>query len=184
LIQVDLQQYSPLLDVELTRDLCYGNKILIPESAGLYAFWWMGDKDRLMNANRHIVLKGPGGIDVDIEWLDWWPKELDYPCLYVGKTTNLRKRFGQHLMRKTLGRANPNVPPSNRKVKPVTTSCQLRSGIEHTFKDNTDPLQLIYDNVGFSFMTEFTGNQVVERFYGEDLLVGVLRPWYNIDSER
>jgi len=179
-----MQQYRPLLDIQATCDYITGQRIHLPDAAGLYVFWWLGDRTELMASNRHIVLKGPGGKDVDVEWGDWWPSELKYPCLYVGKTTRLRKRFGQHLMRKSPGRANKPVPTDNRKQKPITTSCQLRYGIEHSFKHHHDPLSLIYKKVGFSFMTEFDGNPVTERFFGEDLLVGALRPWYNIDSER
>jgi len=182
MINLDLNKYKKLLDIKLTCDYIYGQKIYIPEAAGLYAFWWMGDKNILMNANRHIILHGPGGSDLDVEWLDWWPQELEYPCLYIGKSTNLRNRFGQHLMRKTMERAHEI--PTTKKVKAKTTSCQLRYGIEHTFMEEQRPLDLIYQNVGFSYMTEFDGNPVAERFYGEDLLVGVLRPWYNVDSER
>lgn len=87
-------------------------------------------------------------------------------------------------MRQTHNRGNLPVPPDNRKQKPVTTSCQLRYGIEHPFKQHPATLSLIYDNVGFSYMADFNGNPITERFFGEDLLVGVLRPWYNIDSER
>ena len=34
--------------------------IYLPERAGVYAFWWTGRRQRLMEANRHIVLKDPG----------------------------------------------------------------------------------------------------------------------------
>lgn len=81
MIQVDLQQYSPLLNIKLTRNYCHGQRLLLPETAGLYAFWWLGCKNELMQSNRHIILKGPGGKDIDVEWEDWWPEELDYPCL-------------------------------------------------------------------------------------------------------
>lgn len=75
------------------KQIYSGNRIDLPETAGIYAFWWIGQKSQLLAANRHIVLKGPGGIPVDVEYQDWWPEELAYPCLYVGKSTNIRRRF-------------------------------------------------------------------------------------------
>lgn len=136
-----------------------------------------------MAANRHIVLKGPNGRLVDVEYKDWWPEEIRYPCLYVGKTTNLRKRFSQHIM-PGLARRLHEPHPYNHKVKPHTTTCQLRYGIEHVFGDNQKPLDIISKNVGFSYCTNFPENSVAERFFEEDRLIGTWRPWFNIDSER
>ncbi len=89
----------------------------------------------------HIVLKGPGGRSVSVEYQDWWPPELAYPCLYVGKSTNIRNRFSLHIKRNCLGQLHRALD-DNRKVKPCTTSCQLRHGIEHVFRTNPDPLTL------------------------------------------
>lgn len=155
----------------------------VPPSAGVYAFWWVGCRDQLMRANRHIILKGPGGSDVDVHYHDWWPTDAPYPCLYVGKATNLRRRLGQHLLRASAGRAHPPLTGNN-KAKPRTSSCQLRFGIEHVFPREDAPLTLINNNVGFSWCDEFPDNAVAERFFAEDRLVGHLRPWFNIDSER
>lgn len=136
-----------------------------------------------MKANRHIVLKGPGERPVDVEYRDWWPVELTYPCLYVGKSTNIKKRFSLHIKRRCLGRLH-EPHPQNVKAKPYTTSCQLRFGIEHIFPREDNPLQLISSSVGFSCNTEFLDNAIAERFFEEDRLVGIWRPWFNIDSER
>lgn len=159
------------------------HKIDLPEEAGVYAFWWLGRKDELMAANRHIVLKGPSEKPVDVEFLDWWPTELVYPCLYVGKTTNIKKRFPLHVKRDSKNRLH-FIPVTNEKQKAVTSSCQLRYGIEHVFKDCDEPLQVILDKVGFSYSTDFDENAVVERFFEEDRLIGAWRPWFNVDSER
>src|SRR5690554_7090711 len=67
------------------EDIYQGKRVDLPEKAGVYAFWWIGNRAELMQANRHIVLKGPGGRPVDVEFKDWWPPELQYPCLYIGK---------------------------------------------------------------------------------------------------
>lgn len=155
----------------------------LPEEAGVYAFWWVTDRSELLTANRHIVLKGPNGADVEVEYEDWWPSELAYPCLYVGKTTNVKKRCALHIKSRSLGRLHvANV--DNAKAKPRTSSCQLRWGIEHVFPHEPEPLKLIFRAVGFSYRTDFPRNPIAERFFEEDRLVGTWRPWFNIDSER
>jgi len=63
--------------------------IALPEEPGVYAFWWIAERNVLLSANRHIVLKGPGERPVDVEYREWWPPELVFPCLYVGKSTNI-----------------------------------------------------------------------------------------------
>ena len=155
----------------------------LPESPGVYAFWWVGDRAQLLAANRHIVLKGPRELPVDVEYRDWWPSDLAYPCLYVGKTTNIRRRFSLHIKRKCPGRLHASHP-LNWKASPKTTSCQVRWGIEHVFPREDNPLALIFDSVGFSFRADFAENAIAERFFEEDRLVGAWRPWFNIDSER
>lgn len=160
-----------------------GRSIALPERPGVYAFWWVGPRTDLMAANRHIVLKGPVERPVDVEYRDWWPKDLLYPSLYVGKTTNIRSRFSQHIKRDSPGRLH-EAHPGNHKAKPKTTSCQLRFGIEHVFPNEPDPLKLIFTRVGFSYREDFPDNAIAERFFEEDRLVGIWRPWFNIDSER
>ena len=55
----------------------------IPSGPGVYAFWWIGDRSLLLNGTCQIFLKGPGDTWVKVNWYDWWPQELEYPCLYV-----------------------------------------------------------------------------------------------------
>src|SRR5690349_12508258 len=119
-----------------------GRATRLPEQPGVYAFWWIGDRSTLLDANRQIILKGPRERPVEVEYRDWWPEDLAYPCLYVGKTTNMRKRFSLHIKRKCQGRLHESHP-LNWKAAPKTTSCQLRWGIEHIFPAENDPLQLI-----------------------------------------
>jgi hypothetical protein len=163
--------------------LVRSSRLVVPHSAGVYAFWWLGGKERLMHANRHIVLKGPGNRNVDVRYHDWWPADAPYPCLYVGKSTDLRKRFGQHIMNGTRSRLHFPME-GNCKAEPHNSSCQLRFGIEHVFFAEPEPLALIHAEVGFSWCDNFPDNAVAERFFAEDRLVGHLRPWFNIDSER
>jgi len=158
------------------------SRIDVPDKPGVYAFWWTGDRSELLGASTHIILAGPGGREVDVHFSDWWPKTLAYPCLYVGKSTNLRKRFGQHLMRGSKGRVH-TIPESGRKQKAATTACQLRYGIEHIFPKEQDPLRVISKKVGFSFAV-YRPEKIAERFFKEDLLIGTWQPWFNVDSER
>ncbi|MDZ4050349.1 MAG: GIY-YIG nuclease family protein [Limnobacter sp.] len=156
---------------------------LIPPEPGVYAFWWIGNRDDLLKSNRTVLLKGPNEVRMKVEYRDWWPRELIYPCLYVGKSTNLRKRFGLHIKSNSHGRLHvPHI--EHHKATPSTTSCQLRWGIEHVFPSEIDPLRLIRSSVGFSYRNDFADNAIAERFFEEDRLVGTWRPWFNIDSER
>ena len=77
-----------------------------------------------------------------------------------------------------------NIPNGNEKQRNVTTSCQLRYGIEHVFKNHPSPLEVIDSKVGFSYSTRFSENSIAERFYAENRLIGIWRPWFNVDSER
>ena len=164
-------------------DIFRGQLIDLPELPGVYAFWWIAPKAELLAGNRHIVLKGPGELPVDVEYKGWWPDDLIHPCLYIGKTTNIKNRFPQHIKRGCHGRLHDALP-GNVKAKPRTTTCQLRFGIEHIFPSEQDSLSLIFRAVGFSCRTDFPENAIAERFFEEDRLVGAWRPWFNIDSER
>ena len=103
--------------------------------------------------------------------------------LYVGKTTNLSNRVGQHLL---LG-SNKYEPKSGNLgsvCRPRTTSCQLRHGMEVLFHGSDWVKRVMIDNVGLTYVEPSGEVHFVERFYLEDLAIGVLRPWFNLDSER
>ncbi len=169
--------------IRRVNDIFRGQVIDLPESPDVYAFWWIAPKAKMLAGNRHIVLKGPNGRPVDVEYKDWWPSGLVYPCLYVGKSTNIKNRFSLHIKRGSHGRLH-EAHPLSIKAKLHTSSCQLRFGIEHVFPAEQSPLNVIFESVGFSYRTDFPKNAIAERFFEEDRLVGVWRPWFNIDSER
>ena len=161
-------------------------KIDLEEKPGIYAFWWMGDKQKLLTSYKEIELAGPGGDIKHLRFKDWWPADSPYPCLYVGKTTNLKNRFGLHIKSGSKGVLHPYIQRPQ-KAKAKTTTCQLRYGIEHIFRDEKNPLDIISNDVGFSYslMGDNKENDPVhERFYLENLLIGHFRPWFNLDSER
>jgi hypothetical protein len=162
--------------------LTRGARLDVPDEPGVYAFWWIDKRSKLLAASTHIILAGPGGKEVNVKFQDWWTKDLIYPCLYVGKSINLRRRFGQHLLRGSSGRVH-NIPSSGRKQKAATTSCQLRYGIEHIFPKEKKPLVLLAKSVGFSYAV-YSPEDIAERFFQENLLIGKWRPWFNVDSER
>ena len=159
----------------------------LPASGGVYAFWWTGSRELLSaeNCNRDLVLPGPGGrkihLLIDDDWLGV-STQLPIP-LYVGKNSaNISRRVGQHLL---LGQQR--VLPTGggvRKAKRPTTSCQLRAGVEHLFPDNADTRSLVLENIGLSFVALHGDVHAANRFYLEDLAIGLMRPPFNVDVER
>lgn len=150
---------------------------------GVYAFWWIGDMTELMSLNRGFKLKGIAGKDVDAEW----KTEQEPPIpLYIGKTTNSQQRLRQLL---ELGITSENWYDEFDHSKEIagehlnkrTTACQFRTGMEHLYYDTKKAYDSIKENVGLSFLPIV---YFQERFYLEDLAIGVLRPWFNLDSER
>jgi hypothetical protein len=159
----------------------------LPYKGGVYAFWWTGSRDMLKSdgCNRLLELHGPGGrpvsLRIDDEWLGL-DTNLPIP-LYVGKNaSNLAKRIGQHLMLSKT-RMLPVGGDATRAPRP-TTSCQLRAGVEHLFPDETDTRTLILENVGLSFVILDGDEHAANRFYLEDLAIGLMRPPFNVDIER
>ncbi len=159
----------------------------LPTQGGVYAFWWTGDRQLLASStrNRELALKGPGGrtvcLDLDDEWLGL-STDLPIP-LYVGKSASgIQKRVGQHLM---LSRERVlRLGRRKRKAKPPTTSCQLRAGIEHFFPSEKDTRAIVLKNVGLSYVALDGDENAVNRFYLEDLAIGLMRPPLNVDIER
>ena len=161
---------------------------VLPHMGGIYSFWWTGDRALLSSpaCNREIELHGPGGRRVSIEMDDGWlGLETDLPIpLYVGKTAgSLAKRIGQHLR---LGSGDRMLPMGEDPAKPSapTSSCQLRAGVEHLFPQQADTRTLILDNVGLSYVLLDGDAHAANRFYLEDLAIGLMRPPLNVDIER
>ena len=140
--------------------------------------------DDVLLEDKKITLKGPGGELITLKYETWFPKGLSYIPLYVGKTTKLKSRISQHLLQnKFPGRVHAK-PENHRKVKPKTTSCQLRAGIEHIFPNERNPRDFIFNNVGLSYLGVQGKESTSKRFYLENFAIGYLKPWFNLDSER
>jgi len=118
---------------------------------------------------------------VDEEWLGL-ATGLPVP-LYVGKTAeSLQRRVGQHL--RLRDRRTIHTAGGRRKQRAPTTSCQLRAGVDHLFPHRRDTRQLVLENIGVSFVLLDGPTHAANRFYLEDLAVGLMRPPLNVDVER
>lgn len=175
---IDVTNIKPLSSSKL-----FNGKESLPEDGGVYCFWWLGDREVLLNSNRTIKLQGPSKRLIKTEYHNSFPTELKYIPIYVGKTTNLKNRVSGHIMSGIKGRAH-DKPVDNIWKRPRTTSCQVRAGIDFIFPNEKDTLDIIKNNVGISFLKVHSDDNVSERFYLEDFMIGYLRPWFNLDSER
>jgi len=159
----------------------------LPDQGGVYAFWWTGPMDLLTSSqcNRLLELPGPGGRRVLLKLEDDWlglSTGLPLP-LYIGKNSgNISKRVGQHL-RLADKRTLPLGQGTAKQPRP-TTSCQLRAGVEHLFPGEQDTRSLILKNIGLSFVVLHGDDHAANRFYLEDMAVGLMRPPLNVDIER
>lgn len=145
-------------------------------------------------------------VPVEIE------KNENHYALYVGKSTTLRNRIRQHFhfsVDHESWKTNLDKPKNNQGKSKLTlrgmrkfhnegynisynptTSCQFRAGMSLLCRDeanNNEFWNLIKKNMSLSILpctdTE-KENKVAVRFYLEDYLIGALRPWFNLDSER
>jgi hypothetical protein len=159
----------------------------LPNQGGVYCFWWTGDPKQLKTSVclRTVTLHGPGGRPISVRYDDeWLGLSAGAPMpLYVGKNAeSISKRVGQHLMLKR-ERAIP-VFTGDRKQPRPTTSCQLRAGVDQMFPDRASTRDLVLENVGLSFVALHGDEHAVNRFYLENLAIGLMRPPLNIDVER
>jgi hypothetical protein len=159
----------------------------LPSSGGVYCFWWTGSRQKLHDkaCNREIELVGPGGRAVSLSFDDEWlglGTDLPVP-LYVGKTADsLLNRVKQHLLLDR-PRITALFEGQKKQARP-TTSCQARAGVEHLFPSMLDTRDLVLDDLGLSYIVLDGDQHAANRFYLEDLAIGLMRPALNIDVER
>jgi hypothetical protein len=66
----------------------------------------------------------------------------------------------------------------------MTTSCQVRDRLDRLFPNVDDTRRIALNKLALSYVKVEGTNSFVERFFLEDLAVGMLRPIFNVDSER
>ena len=154
---------------------------------GVYVFWLNNSEDAAKGLFRNLTIKGPGGTTERVVW-DWNLEKRFIP-IYVGKTRNFKNRLSQHLM---LGTSNWEYPDDNSLFK-KNTGCQLRAGLEHLYRNSKKSSRppssspekhsrfMVFDDLYVSFVEV---DSFVDRFYLEDFAISVLKPWFNLDSER
>lgn len=179
-------RHQTLADVVTDSNAALAPRAL-PSQGGVYVFWWTGDQSTLLSTDcsRDLILVGPKGrpvhLTIDDEWLGI-STGLPVP-LYVGKNADsIASRIGKHLRLKET-RTLP-LGGGAAKAKAPTTSCQLRAGIEHLFPACSNSRSLILSNVGLSYIELHGDESAANRFYLEDLAIGLMRPPLNVDVER
>jgi len=146
------------------------------KNEGIYSFWYYNSNNKIQGLNRNLVIKGPNKIKLEINW-DWNLND-EFVCLYIGKTRDFQKRVSQHLLLKTNKLKNINGNQLYKK----TTTCQLRSGFDYLYLNKNDNIK--NELMEHIYLSLYYENDFVKRFYIEDYLIGKLRPWFNVDSER
>lgn len=157
-----------------------------PSFGGVYAFWWKGSPESLLQqaSNHTLHFKGP---QQPIAWTIMLTdlKEIlpGYVCLYVGKThSDIAWRIGRHLR---LGTERTVATTAvNGICKRLTTTCQVRDRLDRLFPGIPDTRQLALEQLALSYTRIDGEDAFVRRFFIEDLAIGLLQPTFNVDSER
>ena len=158
----------------------------LPAIGAVYAFWWTG-KPSLLGAaieGHSLVLKGPKGKPVRLQFnKEWLGIGAGVPVpLYVGTTTaGLHKRIPQHLV---LGKERLlQMGKRAEREKSPTTACQLRAGVDRLFPNEGNTRKLVLQNIGLSYVKLDGDDDAANRFYLEDLAIGLMRPPFNVGVE-
>ena len=144
---------------------------------GIYSFWYHNGNNKIQELYRNLIIEGPNKAKQEINWD--WNLDDEYICLYIGKTRDFQDRIAKHLLLKTDNLKNINENQLNKK----TTSCQLRSGFDYLYSKDND-IYIKNELMEHLYLSLYYENDFVKRFYIEDYLIGKLRPWFNVDSER
>ena len=147
------------------------------KNMGIYIFWYNNKDKKLNELNRNLIIHGPSKSKQHIEWN--WNLDEEYVCLYIGKTTTIQQRIAQHLILKTENLKNINGDQLNKK----TTSCQLRSGFDYLYSKNENTY-IKNELMQHLYLSIYYEEDFIKRFYLEDYIIGKLKPWFNVDSER
>lgn len=159
----------------------------------LYAFWvkksafegmcnvnveYQGSKSTKRNDNnlKYNIFNATWNLNNSEDWI----------MLYGGKTTNLDRRIREHLMLGTpVYLLDENYNRNNLFLYKRNSMSKFRAGLSHVLKYGNfwkgSELEFIKEHVYFNHMPN---KCFQERFYLEDLLIGIGKPWFNLDSER
>lgn len=148
----------------------------VSEKECIYAFW-LNNKDSIVKElNTKFTVLGVNKFQQKVEWS--WNLDDNQILLYVGKTTNFKKRMKKHLM---LGTKQWKQNDDNTLYK-KSTACQLRAGVEKLIqKSDIDFFEFLNERIGVNYVEM---DNFIDRFFAEDLAVGIGKPWFNVDSER
>lgn len=157
-----------------------------PSFGGVYVFWWRGNAQQFLDSieNRVLHFCGPNGVPLQWEITHHFLRDAENGLLplYVGKAaSDLAGRVGLHLKLKT-----PRTIPEavSGVCARMTTSCQVRDRLDRLFPNEADTRPRALNNLALSYVKIEGADAFVERFFLEDLAVGMLRPIFNVDSER
>ena len=109
---------------------------------------------------------------------------------YMSTTTNLKSRISDHIKLGTDkwydgSKWNKQKEENPNGLLKRTTSCQLRSGLEHLLKKSRlNFREVLKDRIHFSGVKMVGKEHIANRFYAEDMAIGLGNPWINVDSER
>jgi hypothetical protein len=144
---------------------------------GIYSFWYDNSNNKIQELHRNLIIEGPNKAKQEINWN--WNLNEKFICLYIGKTRDFQDRISKHLLLKTDNLRNKNNNQLNKK----NSTCQLRSGFDYLYSKESN-IYIKNELMEHLFLSLYYENDFVKRFYIEDYLIGKLRPWFNVDSER
>ena len=158
-----------------------------PSFGGVYVFWWRGEVEQFYQSLQNCFLHFHGPKGIPLKWGirrdSLHVAENGLLPLYVGKNaSDIAKRVGLHLKLKTPRTVQGKEV--NGVCKRMTTSCQVRDRLDRLFPNLQDTRPLALDNLALSYVRLQGDGAFVERFFLEDLAVGLLMPIFNVDSER
>lgn len=187
--QENLTNNISLLNGFIQKDKLYLSDL--KGKGGIYAFWWCGEKNKLINAFKDCDyrLKGKKSETklLKVIFTKEWAEKASFDnkvCLYVGKSTDIKGRISKHIKLQTKDIWTKNggvVIDRNQGIKPNTES-QLRTGLERLF--NQSIFDGLIENIGISWILLDEYQNGVNRFYLEDYYIGKYFPLFNIDIER
>jgi hypothetical protein len=159
-----------------------------PRHGGVYAIWWnASDSEAFVkkSVGKTLHFSGPQGhgeIPLKITRQHFTRQTNGMIPLYVGKSFgSISKRIGQHLC---LGSARMVEQSACGRVTPrKRTTCQVRDRLDRLYPELDDTRSLIA-SLRISWVELCGVSHFADRFYLEDLAVGLWRPLFNLDTER